>query len=98
MASPAKKRRTLQKFIPEYTNLWPVLKPSKIGDNHSFCEVCKTGFPISHGGRHDCRRHVSTKKNVEIESRKKTRSGAISYAFGREDEGIMLGDIEACLV
>ena len=66
MASPAKKRRTLQKLIPEYTNLWPVLKPSNIGDNHAFCEVCKTDFSISHGGRDDCRRHVSIKKNVEI--------------------------------
>ena len=28
----------------------------------------------------------------------RTRSKAVSYAFGREDEGTMLGDIEACLV
>ena len=56
----------LQKFIPEYTNLWPVLKLSKIGDNHAFCEVCKTDFFISHGGGDDCHRHVSTKKIVEI--------------------------------
>ena len=45
MSSPAKKCRTLQKFIPEYTNLWPVLKPSKIGDNHTFCEVVRQTFP-----------------------------------------------------
>ena len=66
MASPAKKRKTLQKFILEYTNLWPELKPSKIGDNHAFCEVCKTDFSISHGGRDDRPRHVSTKIAVEI--------------------------------
>ena len=28
----------------------------------------------------------------------RTRSKAVSYAFGREDEGAMLGDNEACLV
>ena len=65
-ASPAKKHKTLQKFIPEYTNFWPVLKPSKIGNYHAFCEVCKTGFSISHGGRDDCHRHVSTKKNMKF--------------------------------
>ena len=27
-----------------------------------------------------------------------TQSEVVSYAFGREDEGTMLGDIEACLV
>ena len=97
MASPAKKHRTLQKFIPEYTNLWPVLKQSKIGDNHAFCEVCKADFSIWHGGRDDCHRHVSC-WNCEIESRKYTQSKAVSYAFGREDEGTMIGDIEACLV
>ena len=98
MASPAKKRRTFQKFIPEYTNLWPVLKLSKIRDNHAFCEVCKTDFSISHGGRDDCRRHVWTKKNVEIAKLKVENKHAVNYAFGREDEGTMLGDIEACLV
>ena len=92
----------LQKFIPEYTNLWPVLKPSKIGDNHAFCEVFKTDFSISHGGQDDCRCHVSTKKNnveiAKLKVEKKTRTKAVSYAFGTEDEGTMLGDIEACLV
>ena len=84
MASRAKKHRMLQKFIPEYTNLWPVLKLSKIGDNHAFCEVCKTDFSASHGGRDDCRCHVLF-----------CSSKAVSYAFGREDEGTILGDIEA---
>ena len=67
MASPAKKRRTLQKFIPEYTNLWPVLKPSKIGDNQAFFEVCKIDFSIWHGGRGMTVAAMSRQKsNVEI--------------------------------
>ena len=80
MASPAKKRRTLQKFIPEYTNLWPVLKQSKIGDNYAFCEVCKTDFSISHGFRDDCHRHVSTKKTtlkLKVENKHEVKLSAM---------------------
>ena len=35
-----------------------------MGDNHAFCEVCKTGFSTSHGGWDDCHRHDSTKKKT----------------------------------
>ena len=63
-SEPSKKRR-MQTFKMEYSAEWPVLKPSKVGQNHAFCSVCKLDISISHGGRDDCRRHVLSKKHKE---------------------------------
>ena len=63
-SQPTKKRRT-QTFKMEYSAEWPVLKPSKVSQNHVFCSACKLDISISHGGRDDCRRHVSSKKHKE---------------------------------
>ena len=56
-SEPSKKRR-MQTFKMEYSAEWPVLKPSKVGQNHAFCSVCKLDISISHGGCDDCRRHM----------------------------------------
>ena len=66
MGSPAKELQVMQKFIADYTNLWPVLKPSKAGEYYAFCNVCNTDFSISHGSW-----HVSTKKHVKVAKLKK---------------------------
>ena len=54
--------RVIQKFITEYINLWPVVKPSKAGEYYAFCNVCKMDFAISQRGRDECLQHVLTKK------------------------------------
>ena len=70
----------MQKFIADYTNLWPVLKPSKAVEYYAFCDVCKTDFYISHGGWDDYRQHISTKKQVEL-AKLKTENKSVSEFF-----------------
>ena len=33
-------QKVMQKLIGDYTDLWPVLKPSKAGEYFAFCNVC----------------------------------------------------------
>ena len=57
----------MQKFITDFTNLWPVQKPSKAGEYYVFHNACEMDLSISQEGRwDDCRLHVSTKKHVEV--------------------------------
>lgn len=58
-------KKVLQKYRDGYTKEWPCLVPSKISENHVFCEVCSCDFVVAHGGRDDCRRHVESKKHKD---------------------------------
>ena len=55
------KLRVMQKFIADYRNLWPVLKPWKAREYDALCDVCKTDFSILQSSR-----HVLTKKHVGV--------------------------------
>ena len=57
----AKKPRILQKFLLDYTNDWPVLKPSTKVATFCYCFACRLNFSIGHGGRDDCQRHMACK-------------------------------------
>lgn len=60
------KKQYLQKYLPSYTETWPCLVPSKLGDAHIFCNVCNCDFGISHGGKDDCSKHISRKKHIAL--------------------------------
>ena len=83
----------MQKFITDYTNLWPVLKPSKAGEYYAFCDVCKTDFSISHSSRDDYRQHVLTKKHIEV-AKVKTENKSVLAFFkqsGSSDLAVICG-------
>ena len=61
-SKPTKKAKVLQKFLPDYTISWPVLKPSKKGATYCYCDTCRLNFSVGHGGRDDCKRHVASKR------------------------------------
>lgn len=64
MDPPAKKARVTQKFRSDYIISWPFLCPSKLGDSHAHCKTCCSDFSISHGGRDDIKKHISSKKHA----------------------------------
>ena len=53
----------MQKFPADYTVLWPLPKPSKVGEYYAVCNVCK--MHISNFHRDDCRQHVSDSLGVQ---------------------------------
>ena len=58
-APPQKKKRRMQKFLSDYSQRWPVLKPSDMGESYARCTVCQSSFSIAHGGANDCATHVN---------------------------------------
>ena len=51
------------KYKPAYEREFKFVTLSKLGDNHTYCEICRTYISISHGGRHDVGRHKASKKH-----------------------------------
>ncbi|KAJ8867003.1 hypothetical protein PR048_032865 [Dryococelus australis] len=49
------KPKNSQKFRKEYSQF--------ISENHAFCQLCSCNFSVQHGGKDDCRWHVSSKKH-----------------------------------
>ncbi len=57
----AKRTKTVnQRFKKEYTEKYPVITASRIGESHAFCTVCRLDISVAHGGIHDCRKHVGS--------------------------------------
>ena len=66
MRTPEKKKgptRWNNAFKIKWTEEHPCMKASRKGENHAFCEVCRTDFSISHGGLNDVTHHVNTEKH-----------------------------------
>ncbi len=57
----AKRTKTVnQRFKKEYTEKYPVITASRIGERHAFCTVCRLDISVAHGGIHDCTKHVGS--------------------------------------
>ncbi|KAJ8017873.1 hypothetical protein HOLleu_44459 [Holothuria leucospilota] len=52
-----------QKYKDAYIAEWPVIRKSQKGDTYAFCTSCTMDFSVSHGGRNDCLKHVSTDRH-----------------------------------
>ncbi|KAJ8049985.1 Zinc finger BED domain-containing protein 5 [Holothuria leucospilota] len=52
-----------QKYKDAYSAEWPVIRKSQKGDTYAFCTSCTMDFSVSHGGRNDCLKHVSTDRH-----------------------------------
>ena len=55
-----------QKFLAEYSKIYPCFTASKIGEKHAFCRVCSTDILNAHAGMRDLNRHVATKKHTDL--------------------------------
>ena len=56
--SAKKKQPGGQKYLPEYTEKYPILTRYEGSEYRIYCNACKSDFGISHGGKDDCKRHV----------------------------------------
>ena len=56
--SATKKQHGGQKYLPEYTEKYPILTRFEGSEYRIYCNACKSDFGISHGGIDDCKRHV----------------------------------------
>ena len=95
----SKKPRILQKFLKDYSSVWPVLKASAKGANFCHCETCRLDFSIGHGGRDDCKRHVSSKKHTDYAKlRKSCPSVATLFKANESPLTLKITKAEALLV
>ncbi|XP_063966229.1 uncharacterized protein LOC135156785 [Lytechinus pictus] len=62
MSHPAKKR-VLQKYRKEYSEKFPVLTTSKLGEHFTYCTLCSVDVNVGHGGISDIQRHIDSKKH-----------------------------------
>ncbi|GBN12322.1 hypothetical protein AVEN_250723-1 [Araneus ventricosus] len=83
-----KKRKNNQRFRKEYSEKWPYLIPGKEG--YARCSVCNTEFSITHGGKDDCRRHVSGPKHSDlVKAQLQQQSISNFYPSKLEENGVI---------
>ncbi|GBL80058.1 Unconventional myosin-VI [Araneus ventricosus] len=83
-----KKRRNNQRFRKEYSEKWPCLIPGKEG--YARCSVCNTEFSITHGGKDDCRRHVSGPKHSDLVKTQLEQQSISSFYLSKlEENGVI---------
>lgn len=63
--SPVKRKKSSQKYLDSYRELWPCLLPSRKGSNFVHCTVCVSDFSCMHAGKNDCKRHVNSKQHKD---------------------------------
>jgi hypothetical protein len=83
----AKKTKTVdQRFRPDYSVAYPVIKKSLKSSSHAFCSLCRSDFSVAHGGLNDVKKHVSTLSHI---SNAKQAAGCqnLIAAFGDQSMG-----------
>ena len=58
-----RKRSYATAFKPEYSVEFPCIAKGKEAST-ALCKVCNITFSVAHGGRDDCKKHISTKKHA----------------------------------
>ncbi|GBL76521.1 hypothetical protein AVEN_53264-1 [Araneus ventricosus] len=83
-----KKRKNNQRFRKEYSEKWPCLIPGKGG--YARCSVCNMELSITHGGKDDCRRHVSGPKHSDlVKAQLQQQSISNFYLSKLEENGVI---------
>lgn len=81
-----KKQKVVQKYRGDYTNEWPCLLRSSKSVSHVFCVVCNRDFSVAHGGRDDCRKHVSSKMHADFVKLRDCNKSVTTFFKNSEDE------------
>lgn len=72
MASSAKRRK--QCFTKDYTDTWPFITKSSVGENFARCTICDCDLNIAGGGRADLQRHIEKPKHEKNAAAKKAQA------------------------
>ena len=67
--SAKKKQPGGQKYLPEYTEKYPILTRYEGSEYRIYCNACKSDFGISHAGKDDCKdtwRGQYTRQNIKL--------------------------------
>ncbi|KFM62955.1 hypothetical protein X975_06518, partial [Stegodyphus mimosarum] len=80
-----------QYFRPAYRAEFPTIKESFKGNNYAFCYVCMCDFIISHGGRSNIVKHVTSKKH-EVNASASTTSKKVDDFFSNSDADVILAE------
>ena len=57
------KKRYFQTYKLSYAIEFPCIKKSKLSENCAFCTKCSVDFSLSHAGKGDISKHLSTQKH-----------------------------------
>ena len=64
MFSKPKNPHSTQKYRPEYSYEWPFISRSN-REGYVHCKICRTEFSITHSGKYDIGRHISSGKHED---------------------------------
>lgn len=62
-SAPLKKRTKLQSFLPCYSDTYPCITASRLGEQYARCTVCGVDISVGHSGFYDVERHVNCGKH-----------------------------------
>ena len=65
MEPKPKKQKRLCTFTIDYTTKWPCIIRSTVSTKHARCAICKVDFSVSHQGKGDVQRHLSTQTHIK---------------------------------
>ena len=91
MATPPKKKPKIsQKFRAEYSQIYPCIVKSRLGEYHAFCQNCRCDFGISHGGKSDIDKHFNTNKHISATSAQEKSTNIGNYFVQKKDENSVI--------
>lgn len=82
----AKKHKSSQRFKESYHDLWNCLNTSTKGPTFVRCNICDVDFSCAHGGKNDCKRHVTSKNHIDLKLLKTSNNLMTSYCGGNTEK------------
>lgn len=76
---PAKKAKTLCKYLNKWEEAYPYLTKSNIGQSHAFCKICYNDFSVSHGGKSDVSQNDKSAKHKRAQETQKHAQPITSF-------------------
>lgn len=83
-----------QKFKLEYSKTFPnIIEKSKLGDLYAFCRICQSDVSVRHGGLHDIKKHIGSKKHESISKSFASTSKVSEFFCGSSDQSVIKAEV-----
>ena len=79
-----KKKKYSCKYCPEWTKAFDFVRPSGLGPDMTYCNLCSVNFSVASGGLYDVKRHASGAQHVKAEHCKKQSKSMTQFVKNTE--------------
>ena len=74
-----KKKKYACKFCPDWVKAFDFIRPSGLGQDMAYCNLCSLNFSVASGGLYDVKRHSSSGQHTKAEQCKKQSMSMSSF-------------------